>query len=114
MENKFAWIMTPNKPWDDKKEMITTALESGISYVLDLEDCDKIQKLGNVKTVANSDDADIYLVGINGEGDGSLILSEDLNQSQDLQEAKKAKREGKTVCAYVEITDKNHEQLAVS
>lgn len=45
MENKFAWIMTPNKPWDDKKEMITTALESGISYVLDLEDCDKIQKI---------------------------------------------------------------------
>ena len=114
MENKFAWIMTPNKPWDDKKEMITTALESGISYVLDLDDYDKIQKLGNVKIVANSDDADIYLVGINGEGDGSLILSEDLNQSQDLQEAKKAKREGKTVCAYVEITDKNHEQLAVS
>ena len=94
--------------------MITTALESGISYVLDLDDYDKIQKLGNVKIVANSDDADIYLVGINGEGDGSLILSEDLNQSQDLQEAKKAKREGKTVCAYVEITDKNHEQLAVS
>ena len=76
MENKFAWIMTPNKPWDDKKEMITTALESGISYVLDLDDYDKIQKLGNVKIVANSDDADIYLVGINGEGDGSLILSE--------------------------------------
>ncbi len=50
----------------------------------------KSKKLGNVKTVANSDDADIYLVGINGEGDGSLILSEDLNQSQDLQEAKKS------------------------
>ena len=92
--------MTPNKPWDDKKEMITTALESGISYVLDLDDYDKIQKLGNVKIVANSDDADIYLVGINGEGDGSLILSEDLNQSQDLQEAKKAKREGKTCLLY--------------
>ena len=43
--------MTPNKPWDDKKEMITTALESGISYVLDLDDYDKIQKLGNVKIV---------------------------------------------------------------
>ena len=114
MENKFAWIMTPNKPWDDKKEMITTALESGISYVLDLEDCDKIKKLGNVNIIANNENADIYLVGINGEGDGSLILSEDLNQSQDLLEAKKAKSDGKTVCAYVKITDKNHEQLAVS
>ena len=114
MENKFAWIMTPNKPWDDKKKMITTALESGISYVLDLDNCDKIQKLCNVGIIANNQDADIYLVGINGEGDGSLILSEDLNQSQDLLEAKKAKSDGKTVCAYVKITDKNHEQLAVS
>ena len=114
MENKFAWIMTPNKPWDDKKEMITTALESGISYVLDLEDCDKIKKLGNVNIIVNNENADIYLVGINGEGDGSLILSEDLSQSQDLLEAKKAKSDGKTVCAYVKITDKNHEQLAVS
>ena len=37
MQNKFAWIMTPDLPWDDRKEMITTALESGISYVLDFE-----------------------------------------------------------------------------
>ena len=37
MQNKFAWIMTPDLPWDDRKEMITTALESGIAYVLDLE-----------------------------------------------------------------------------
>ena len=120
MENKFAWIMTPNKPWDDKKEMITTALESGISYVLDLDDYDKIQKLGNVKIVANSDDADIYLVGINGEGDGSLILSEDLNQSQDLQEAKKAKREGKTIrtllqnAETIRIVDADNNPLSVA
>ena len=64
MQNKFAWIMTPNLPWDDRKEMITTALESGIDYVLDLDDHDKIKKLGNVNIIANSDDADIYLVGI--------------------------------------------------
>ena len=51
------------------------ALESGIDYVLDLNDHDKIRKLGNVNIVANSDDADIYLIGIDGEGDGSLILN---------------------------------------
>ena len=38
MENKFAWISTPDELWDDKKEMITTALESGIDHVLDLDD----------------------------------------------------------------------------
>lgn len=114
MQNKFAWIMTPDKPWDDRKEMITTALESGIDYVLDLEDVDKIKKLGNVNVISNCDDADIFLVGIDGEGDGSLILSEDLSESVDIKNAKDAKAQGKTVAAYVVITDKAHEQLAVA
>ncbi|MBR0270498.1 MAG: 3-dehydroquinate synthase II [Methanobrevibacter sp.] len=113
MQNKFAWIMTPDLPWDDRKEMITTALESGISYVLDLEYSEKIRKLGNVNIVSNEEDADIYLVGIDGEGDGSIDLSENLSDSTDLANAKKAKSEGKTVCAYIKITDKLHEQLAV-
>lgn len=113
MQNKFAWIMSPDLPWDDRKEMITTALESGISHVLDLEYSDKIRKLGNVNIISNNDDADIYLVGIDGEGDGTIDLSENLSDSKDLAEAKKAKSEGKSVCAYIKITDKLHEQLAV-
>ena len=113
MQNKFAWIVTPDLPWDERKEMITTALESGINYVVDLEYSDKIRKLGNVKIVSNKADADIYIVGFNGEGDGSINLSENLADSKDLANAKKAKNEGKTVCAYIKITDKLHEQLAV-
>ena len=113
MQNKFAWISTPDEEWDDKKEMITTALESGIDHVLDLDDIDQIRKLGNVKIIANSEDADIYLVGINGEGDGFVELNEDFTNSTDIANAKKAKSEGKTVCAYIKITDKAHEQLAV-
>ena len=113
MQNKFSWILSPNQPWDERKEFITMALESGIDYVLDLNDHDKIRKLGNVNIVANSDDADIYLIGIGGEGDGSLILNENLSESQDLFDAKEAKNAGKTVCAYIKITDKAHEQLAV-
>lgn len=113
MQNKFSWILSPNQPWDERKEFITMALESDIDYVLDLNDHDKIRKLGNVNIVANSDDADIYLIGIDGEGDGSLILNENLSESQDLFDAKEAKNAGKTVCAYIKITDKAHEQLAV-
>lgn len=113
MQNKFAWISTPDELWDDKKEMITAALESGIDHVLDLDDGKNIKKLGNVKIIANNDDADIYLVGINGEGDGVLRLSEDFTDSIDIADAKKAKSEGKIVCAYIIITDKAHEQLAV-
>ena len=113
MQNKFAWIVTPDLPWDDRKEMITTALESGINYVVDLEYSDKIRKLGNVNIISNNEDSDIYLVGFDGEGDGSIDLSENLADSKDLADAKKAKSEGKTVCAYIKITDKLHEQLAV-
>ena len=113
MQNKFAWISTPDEVWEDKKEMITTALESGIDHVLDLDDIEQIRKLGNVKIIANTDDADIYLVGINGEGDGFLELNEDFTDSVDIANAKKAKSEGKIVCSYIVITDKAHEQLAV-
>lgn len=113
MQNKFAWISTPDELWEDKKEMITTALESGIDHVLDFDDIEEIRKLGNVKIIANNDDADIYLVGINGEGDGFVELKENFKDSTDIANAKKAKSEGKTVCAYIKITDKAHEQLAV-
>ena len=113
MQNKFAWISTPDELWEDKKEMITTALESGIDHVLDFDDIEEIRKLGNVKIIANNDDADIYLVGINGEGDGFVELKEDFKDSTDIANAKKAKSDGKTVCAYIKITDKAHEQLAV-
>ncbi|MDL2246522.1 3-dehydroquinate synthase II [Methanobrevibacter sp. OttesenSCG-928-K11] len=114
MKNKFAWIMSPNKKWEDKKELITTSLESGIDTVLDLNDLDNIRKIGNMKIVSNNPDADIFLVGSNGEGDGTLPLNSDLNESKDLSKAKEAKRNKKTVCALVKITDKNHEQLAVA
>lgn len=114
MKNKFSWIITPHTSWENKKEMITTALESGINHILDLNDNDKIRKLGNVNIIANNDDADIYLIGIDGEGDGSLILNEDLSESKDLLAAKQAISENKKVCAYIEITDKIHEQLAVA
>ena len=113
MQNKFAWISTPDELWEDKKEMITTAMESGIDHVLDFDDIEEIRKLGNVKIIANTDDADIYLVGINGEGDGFVELNDDFTDSTDIANAKKAKSEGKTVCAYIKITDKAHEQLAV-
>ncbi len=114
MPNKFAWIMSPKTSWDDKKELITTALESGIDHIVDLEDGENIRKVGNFKIISQDEDADIYLVGVDGEGDGTLELKDNLNESADLAKAKEAKNVGKTVCAYIEITDKLHEQLAVS
>ena len=95
--------------------MITTSLESGIDHIVcfSQENNESIRKLGNMKIISNSDDSDIYLIGISSEGDGTLELDNDLNNSKDLNDAKNAKNDGKKVCAYIEITDKNHEQLAV-
>ena len=115
MSEKFAWILNPLSSWDETKEMITTSLESGIDHIVNFssENNENIRKLGNINIVSNSEDSDIYLVGISSEGDGTLELDENLDKSKDLAEAKKFKNLNKPVCAYIEITDKNHEQLAV-
>jgi 3-dehydroquinate synthase II len=112
LTKKFAWIKTPDKSWQEKKELITTSLESGINHVLDLKDYENIKKLGDIKVI--SPDGDIVLVGINGEGDGSIQLNNDFTKSKDIATAKKLKSENKLVAAYIEITDKKHEQLAVA
>jgi len=112
LTKKFAWIKTPDKSWQEKKELITTSLESGINHVLDLKDYENIKKLGDIKVI--SPDGDIVLVGINGEGDGSIQLNHDFTKSKDIATAKKLKSENKLVAAYIEITDKKHEQLAVA
>jgi len=109
---KFAWIMAEGKVWDIKKQFITAALESGIEYVVDFTNVERIKKLGNLKLVSDVDDADIILVGRNGEGDGTIKIPEDLSKSKDLEAVSNLKRNGKTVAAYVEINSKKHEELA--
>jgi 3-dehydroquinate synthase II len=112
LSKKFAWIKTPNKSWNEKKELITSSLESGINHVLDLKDYDNIKKLGDINIV--SPDGDIVLVGIGGEGDGSKQLNDDFTKSEDIAIAKKLKSENKKVASYIEITDKKHEEFAVA
>ncbi len=109
---KFAWIMAEGNNWDKKKQLITTALESGMDHVLDFTDVDKIKKLGNITLVSDVEDADIKLVGRNSEGDSTLKIPEDLTKSKDLADINDLKNKGKKVAAYVEIASKKHEELA--
>jgi 3-dehydroquinate synthase II len=109
---KFAWIMAEGANWDRKKEIVTTALESGIDHILDFTDVENLRKLGNFSLVSDVEGADIVLVGRNSEGDGTLMIPEDLSQSKDLAAISGLKRKGKKVAAYVEIKSKKHEQLA--
>lgn len=109
---KFAWIMAEGMDWDKKKQFITTALESGIDHITDFTNMDNIRKLGNVKLISDEEDSDIVLIGRNGEGDGTLIIPNDLSESKDLAAVKRLKRRQIPVAAYVEITSKKHEELA--
>jgi 3-dehydroquinate synthase II len=109
---KFAWIMAEGKIWDVKKQFITIALESGIEYIVDFTDVERIKKLGNLSIVSDTNDSDIIMIGRNGEGDGTLTIPDDLSESKDLERVSSLKRNGKTVAAYVEISSKKHEELA--
>lgn len=109
---KFAWIMAEGTTWDEKKGIITTALESGMDTVVDFENITEIKKLGNIKVVSNNEDADIVLVGKNGEGDGTSEIPENLSESKDLKAVNELKKKQKQVVAYIEIKSKKHEELA--
>lgn len=109
---KFAWIMAEGTLWDEKKGIITTALESGMDTVVDFENLSEIKKLGNITIVSNNDEADIVLVGKNGEGDGTLKIPDDLSESKDLAAVNGFKNKGKIVASYIEIKSKKHEELA--
>ncbi|MGF7118445.1 3-dehydroquinate synthase II [Methanobacterium oryzae] len=109
---KFAWIMAEGTNWDNKKGIITTALESGMETVVDFENIPEIMKLGNIRIVSDSDESDIILVGRNGEGDGTLKIPENLSESKDLAAITGFKRKGKQIASYIEITSKKHEELA--
>jgi len=109
---KFAWIKAEGQNWDEKKQFITVALESGMDHIVDFIDSEKIAKLGNLTVVSDTNEADIHLIGIKGEGDGTLIIPDDLSKSKDLKDLTTLKNLGKTVAAYIEINSKKHEELA--
>jgi 3-dehydroquinate synthase II len=109
---KFAWVMAEGNVWDQKKQFITTALESGMDRIVDFTDVDNIRRLGNVKIISDTEDSDIVMIGRNSEGDGTLRIPDDLSESKDLAAVKRLKRMDKKVAAYVEIISKKHEELA--
>lgn len=93
---KFAWVR-PTGTWNDRKEAIVSALESGIDHILDFEDSDSINELGNVKIVSDKESSDILLLG----NDGKVSLDD----------VKEARTKDKEVAVYVEINNKEDELL---
>ncbi len=113
-KEKTVWIKADGSTWEDNKPRITTGLESGADAILlRAEDVQKVIELGNIKTAAPTEDADIVVVGIDGEGDGTIKLPSELTNSEDIAEAQHLTRDGKTVAGFVVIKNKKYEQFAV-
>ncbi len=113
-KEKTVWIKADGEAWEENKPRITTGLESGADAVLlNPEHVQKVRELGNIKTAAPVEEADIIVVGINGEGDGTGKLPSDFADSEDIAQVQRLAREGKTVAGYVVIKNKKCEQFAV-
>jgi len=109
------------KSWNDRKMLLTAALESGATHARVLaEDLEKASKLGTIGLIVDIDDdpealvskgATSIMVGKNGEGDTTLDLPDDLQNSADLNLLKEGNISVSTV-GYVEIHSKKYERLA--
>lgn len=111
---KAVWIKADGGNWDENKPLVTTGLESGADCVLlKAEDVAKAKELGNIRVAAPGNEADIVVVGIAGEGDGTKPLPSDLSGSEDIAKANQLVREGKTVAGFVIIKNKKYEQFAL-
>lgn len=93
---KFAWVR-PKGTWNDRKDAIVSALESGIEYIMDFDNAESIKDLGNVKIVSDKEDSDIILLGN--------------DKKVSIVDVKKAQESGKEVAVYVEINNKEDELL---
>lgn len=93
---KFAWVR-PTGTWNDRKDAIVSALESGIDHIIDFDNSDSVKELGNVKIISDNENSDI------------LLLGNDENVT--VEDVKEARTNDKEVAVYVEINNKEDELL---
>ncbi len=107
---KFFWVdATIGNNRDERKNLITTALESGASGVVVLEeDFEIAEKLGKVDLIVKeSCRGKIALVGPSSQES----LPEDVGNSDIYRKAEELSKQCK-VAGYVKISSKSHERLA--
>ncbi|MBE0522153.1 MAG: 3-dehydroquinate synthase II [Candidatus Methanoperedenaceae archaeon] len=111
---KAVWIKADGGNWDDNKTLVTTGIESGADCVLlKAGDVARAKELCNIMVAAPDNEADIVVVGIGSEGDGTKPLPSEISGSEDIARANQLVREGKTVAGFVVIKNKKYEQFAV-
>jgi 3-dehydroquinate synthase II len=126
---RAVWLKADDSvgDWEERRKRITAGLESGVDWVLvDERDVGRVRELGDVNVAAFRtggdvdviDDAesdadaepDAYVVGKNGEGDGTVDLPGDLSGSADLSTLRR--EDERAQGAYVRIFDEDYESFA--
>jgi 3-dehydroquinate synthase II len=126
---RSVWLKADSEvgDWETRKRRITAGLEAGVDCVLvDESDVGRVRKLGDVTVAAFRSDADVeideaeaddeesvadaYIVGKNGEGDGTVELPSELSGSADLTTLRRS--DNRAQGAYVRIFDEEYEAFA--
>ncbi len=124
---RTVWVKADDTvgDWEARKRRITAGLEAGVDWILvDEWDVDRVTELGDVNVAAfvtedvdvigeqaeDMGDADLYIVGKDGEGDGTIELPGDFAGSADLSTLRRGGADG----AFVRIFDEPYEHFATA
>ncbi len=116
---KEVWYKADEGSWDSRLPLVTAAIESGVDYVLvDHDEVEKVRELGDVGVAAwvdpedpsSAGDADVAVVGRDGEGDGTRELPDSAEDGRDGEVLDEL--DGRSTAAYVRIRDKSYEEYA--
>ncbi|MCL2549356.1 MAG: 3-dehydroquinate synthase II [Methanimicrococcus sp.] len=117
MRMKNVWMNATMGEWEQKRNRITSAMEAGADFVLaDASDIPKIKQLGKIKTACfaenacftgsqNNEEADVFVWKISEPPEGG-------DEKAELKQIKEAKKAGKSVAVYADITNKKMELYA--
>ncbi|MDZ7849284.1 MAG: 3-dehydroquinate synthase II [Halodesulfurarchaeum sp.] len=122
---RSVWLKADDEvgDWETRKRRITAGLEAGVDWILvDEWDVDRVRELGDIDVAAFvTDDVDVigdqaedlgradrYIVGKDGEGDGTIELPTDFAGSADLSTLRRDGADG----AYVRIFGPEYETFA--
>ena len=126
---RSVWLKADDEvgDWEARKRRITAGIEAGVDWVLvDEADVERVRELGRVNVAAftgngheaqivdaegesREADPDCFVVGKDGEGDGTVDLPSDLSGSADLTSLR---RDNGVAGAFVRIFDEDYEAFA--
>jgi 3-dehydroquinate synthase II len=126
--SRSVWLKADDSvgDWEERKQRITAGLEAGIDWVLvDEADVGRVRELGSVNVAAfrgtgereddvidasQDTDPDIFVVGKEGEGDGTVDLPSDFSGSADLTTLRRS--DDRAQAEYVRIFGEDYEEFA--